>query len=229
MKQWVLPPGASAEFVAAMERVLSVYAEPYDAAWPVVCFDERPCVLHADVREPLPMRPGADAKRDHEYVREGSCCVLMAFEPLRPTEAGTGCRQAWTLPQRRRVDFAECVRQLCDEVYPDAERVRLVCDNLNTHTAASFYEAFAPAEAKRLADRVEFVYTPVHGSWLNVVEIEFSVLTRQCLRRRIGTLGEMAAEVLAWVELRNAEGSTVKWRFTTEGARVKLRRLYPTV
>lgn len=233
MKQWVLPPGASAEFVAAMERVLSVYAEPYDPARPVVCFDERPCVLHADVREPLRVRPGSDAKRDHEYVREGSCCVLMAFEPLRPTDdgptgIGRGWRRAWTSPQRRRADFAACVRELCDEVYPDAETIRLVCDNLNTHSAASFYEAFAPAEAKRLADRVEFVFTPVHGSWLNVVEIEFSVLARQCLRRRIGTLAGMAAEVEAWVGLRNAEGATIEWQFTTDDARRKLRRLYPT-
>lgn len=228
MKQWVIPPKRSAEFVAAMERVLALYAEPYDAARPVVCFDERPCVLHAEVREPLPVRPGSEAKRDHEYVREGSCCVLMAFEPLRPTVTGTGWRRAWVCPQRRRVEFAECVRELCDEVYPEAERVRLVCDQLNTHSAASFYEAFTPAEARRLAERVEFVYTPVHGSWLNVVEIEFSVLARQCLRRRIGTLAEMAAEVLAWIELRNAEGTTVEWQFTTEDARVTLSRLYPT-
>ena len=223
-----MPPGTSAEFVAAMEHVLALYAEPYDPARPVVCFDERPCVLHADVREPLPARPGSEAKRDHEYVREGSCCVLMAFEPLRPTETGTGWRRAWVRPQRRRVDFAACVRELCDEHYPEAETVRLVCDNLNTHSTASFYEAFAPAEARRLAERVEFVYTPVHGSWLNVVEIEFSVLARQCLRRRIGTLAEMTAEVLAWIELRNAEGATVEWQFTTEDARVKLSRLYPT-
>jgi hypothetical protein len=233
VKQWVLPPGTSAAFVAAMERVLALYAEPYDPARPVVCFDERPCVLHADVREPLPVRPGREARRDHEYVREGSCCVLMAFEPLRPTESGPsgngrGWRRAWTRPQRRRVDFAACVRELCEEVYPEAETVRLVCDNLNTHSAASFYEAFAPAEARRLAERVEFVYTPVHGSWLNVVEIEFSVLARQCLRRRIGTLAETAAEVLAWIELRNAEGTTVGWQFTTEDARVTLSRLYPT-
>jgi hypothetical protein len=228
VKQWVLPPGTSAEFVAAMEHVLSLYAEPYDPARPVVCFDERPCVLHAEVRDPLPVRPGSEAKRDHEYERRGSCCVLMAFEPLRPTEHGTGWRHAWVRPQRRRVDFAACVRELCDEHYPEAERIRLVCDNLNTHSAASFYEAFEPAEARRLADKVEFVYTPVHGSWLNVVEIEFSVLARQCLRRRIGTLAEMVAEVLAWVQLRNTEGSTVEWQMTTEDARRKLSRLYPT-
>lgn len=228
MKQWVLPPGQSAAFVAQMEHVLSVYAEPYDPMRPVVCFDERPCLLHAEARQGLPMRPGAEAKRDHEYVREGSCCALMAFEPLRPTEHGTGWRRAWVRPQRRRVDFAECVRELCDEHYVEVETIRLVCDNLNTHTAASFYEAFEPAAAKRLADKVEFVYTPVHGSWLNVVEIEFSVLARQCLRRRIGTLAEMAAEVLAWVGLRNAEGATVEWQFSTDEARVKLNRLYPT-
>lgn len=228
MKQWVLPPGRSAEFVAAMERVLAVYAEPYDPTRPVVCFDERPCILHADVRAPLPMRPGSEARRDHEYVREGTCCALMAFEPLRPTESGLGWRRAWVRPQRRRIDFAECVRELCDEVYPDVDRLRLVCDNLNTHTAASFYEAFPPPEAKRLSDKVEFVYTPVHGSWLNVVEVEFSVLVRQCLRRRIGTLAEMATEVLAWIELRNQEGSSVEWQFTTDDARVKLNRLYPT-
>lgn len=228
MKSWVLPPGTSAAFVAAMERVLALYAEAYDPTRPVVCFDERPCVLHADARAPLPTRPGSDAKRDHEYVREGSCCALMAFEPLRPTNGGTGWRHAWVLRRRRRIDFAECVRKLCDEHYPEAETVRLVCDNLNTHGAASFYEAFEPAEAKRLADKVEFVHTPVHGSWLNAVEIEFSVLARQSLRRRIGTLGEMAREVEAWVGLRNEEGATVEWQFTTDDARRKLRRLYPT-
>lgn len=138
------------------------------------------------------------------------------------------------LPQRRRTDFAACVRELCDEHFPDAETLRLVCDNLNTHSAASFYEAFAPVEARRLAEKVEFVYTPVHGSWragvrpAHAVEIEFSVLARQCLRRRLGTLAEMTAEVLAWVAQRNAEGSTVAWQMTTEDARVKLRRLYPT-
>ena len=149
MKQWVLPPGTSAEFVAAIEHVLSVYAEPYDAARPVVCFDERPCVLHSEVRQPLPVRPGSEAKRDHEYVREGSCCVLMAFEPLRPTGdgptgEGTGWRRAWVRPQRRRVDFAACVGELCDEVYPEAEQVRLVCDNLNTHSAASLRRSSLP-------------------------------------------------------------------------------------
>jgi hypothetical protein len=206
-----------------MEHVLSVYAEPYDAARPVVCFDERPCVLHADVRQPLPVQPGLDRKQDHEYLRGGTCCVLAAFEPLQ------AWRRVWTLPQRRRVDFAAVVRTLCDEVYPKAEQVRLVCDQLNTHSVASFYEAFAPAEARRLAEKVEFVHTPVHGSWLNVVEVELSVFVSQCLgRRRIGTLERLGSEAEAWAERRNREGGTVEWQMTTEDARTKLSRLYPS-
>ena len=226
----MIPPGQSAAFVADMERVLAVYAEPYDAACPVVCFDERPCVLHDDVRDSLPMRPGSETapprpavKQDHEYVRGGTCCVLAAFEPLR------AWRRVWALPQRRRVESAACVRTLCDEVYPDAERIRLVCDNLNTHSAASFYEAFAPVEARRLAEKVEFVHTPVHGSWLNAVEVELSVFVRQCLgRRRIGTVEALGSEGAAWAERRNAEGGTVAWQMTTEDARTKLCRLYPS-
>lgn len=219
----MIPPGQSAAFVADMERVLAVYAEPYDAARPVVCFDERPCVLHDEVREPLAMRPGADARQDHEYVRGGTCCVLAAFEPL------AAWRRVWALPQRRRVEFARVVRQLCAEVYPSAERIRLVCDQLNTHGPASFYEAFAPAEARRLAAKVEFVHTPVHGSWLNAVEVELSVFVRQCLgRRRIGSVEALRREAEAWAARRNAEGGTVAWQMTTEDARVKLRRLYPS-
>lgn len=219
----MIPPTQNAAFVADMEAVLALYAEPYDAARPVVCFDERPCVLRSDVREPLPVKPGLGRKQDHEYVRGGTCCVLAAFEPLR------AWRRVWALPQRRRVDFAACVRELCDEVYPDAEVIRLVCDQLNTHSAASFYEAFAPAVARRLAKKVEFVHTPVHGSWLNAVEVELSVFVRQCLdRRRIGTVERMGSEGEAWAERRNAEGGTVKWQMTADGARIKLRRLYPS-
>lgn len=219
----MIPPGQSAAFVADMERVLSVYAEPYDARRPVVCFDERPCVLHDDVREPLPMRPGSERKQDYEYVRGGTCALLAAFEPLR------AWRRVWVLPQRRRREFAHVVRTLCDDVYPEADVVRLVCDNLNTHTPAAFYEAFAPAEARRLAAKVEFVYTPVHGSWLNAVEVELSVWVRQCLgRRRIGTLDALRREAEAWAVRRNEEGGTVTWQMTTADARVKLRRLYPS-
>jgi len=224
VKQWVIPPTKSASFVATMETVLDLYREPYDARRPVVCLDERPCLLRGEVRTPLPMRPGRDARYDHEYVRgSSSCCVLMAFEPLRAR------RRVWVRPQRRRLEFAEVVRALADEVYSDAETIRLVCDNLNTHTPAAFYERYPPAEARRLAERIEFIYTPVHGSWLNPIEIEFSVMVRQCLRRRIGTLPELAQEVEAWTAARNAEGATVDWQFTTADARIKLRRLYPSV
>ena len=191
----MIPPGRGGAFVADMDHVLSVYAEPYNPLRPVVSFDERPCVLHGDTRDPLPMRPGADARQDHEYVRGGTCCAMLAFEPL------TARRRIWVLPRRRRVEFAEVVRQLCDEVYPEAERVRLVCDQLNTHGTAAFYEAFAPAEARRLAQKVEFVHTPVHGSWLNVVECEFSALVRQCLgHRRLGTVEALRREAEAWLE-----------------------------
>lgn len=226
MKAWVIPPKQNAAFVADMEAVLDLYAEPYDPVRPVVCFDERPCALVGEVegRTPLPMRPGAEVRQDHEYVRGGLCCAMLAFEPH------TAYRRAWVLPQRRRVEFARVVRQLCDEVYPEAERIRLVCDQLNTHSVASFYEAFAPAEARRLAAKVEFVHTPVHGSWLNVVECEFSTLVRQCLgHRRLGTVEALRQEIEAWVAARNAEGATVEWQFTTADARVKLRRLYPSL
>ena len=220
----MIPPGQDAAFVAAMERVLDVYAEPYDAARPVVCLDERPCALVGEGRAPLPMRPGADVRQDHEYVRGGLCCTFLAFEPL------AAWRRAWVRPQRRRLEFAEVVRELCDDVYAEAETVRIVCDNLNTHTAAAFYERYPAAEARRLAERVEFVYTPVHGSWLNVVECEFSALVRQCLgHRRLGEIGALRGEVEAWVGARNAAGSTVEWQFTTADARIKLRRLYPSL
>lgn len=224
MKGWVIPPGQDAAFVAAMERVLDVYAEPYDARRPVVCLDERPCALVGEGRGVLPMRPGAEARQDHEYVRGGLCCTFLAFEPL------AAWRRAWVRPQRRRLEFAEVVRALCDEVYPEADVVRIVCDNLNTHTAAAFYERYPAAEARRLAERVEFVYTPVHGSWLNVVECEFSAMVRQCLaHRRLGQIDVLASEVGAWVEARNDEGATVAWQFTTADARIKLRGLYPSV
>jgi len=207
-----------------MERVLDVYAEPYDARRPVVCLDERPCALVGEGRNPLPMRPGSDQKQDHEYVRGGLCCAFLAFEPL------AAWRRAWVRPQRRRLEFAEVVRELCDAVYPEADVVRIVCDNLNTHSAAALYERYPAAEARRLAERVEFVYTPVHGSWLNVVECEFSAMVRQCVaHRRFGQVEALRREVEAWVTARNAEGATVEWQFTTADARIKLRRLYPSV
>ena len=219
----MIPPEHNAQFVAQMEAVLTLYAQPYDPTRPTVCLDERPCMLHGELLEPLSMKPGQEARYDHEYIRNGSCCVLMAFEPLR------AWRQVWVRPQRRRLEFAEVVRELLDDVYRDARGIRLVCDNLNTHSAASFYERYPPAEARAMAERVEFVYTPVHGSWLNVVEIEFSAMVRQCLDRRLATLADVEREVTAWVAARNRSHATVEWDMTSEDARVKLKRLYPTL
>lgn len=219
----MIPPKHNAAFVCQMEAVLDLYHEPYDAAHPVVCLDERPCVLRQETRARLPMQPGRLERYDHEFAKAGSCCLFMAFEPLR------GWRQAWVYKQRRRLEFAEVVRELVDEVYPEAASIRLVCDNLNTHSAASFYERYAPAQARGLAERVEFVYTPTHGSWLNMVEIELSVFVRQCLRGRIGSMAELAEVGRLWSDARNEAGAGVTWQLTTTDARIKLHRLYPSL
>lgn len=206
-----------------MERVLDLYEQPYDARYPVLCFDERPVVLHSHIREPEPMRVGEPRREDYEYKREGTCSVLLAFEPLR------GWRKLWVLPQRRKVDFAACVRELVDQCYREAEQIQFVCDNLNTHDGSAFYEAFEAAEAWRLSQRVAFVYTPKHGSWLNMAEIELSVLSRQCLRGRLSSLAEVERESHAWEVRRNEQHRSVDWQFTTADARVKLKRLYPSL
>ena len=219
----MIPPKNSAAFVWRMEEVLDLYEEPYDPLLPVVCFDERPCQLLAEVREPLPIGPGRPERRDHEYERRGMVHVSMAFEPL------TGWRRTSVTERRRGREFAEEVRRLLEEDYPQAERVRLVLDNLSTHTVAAFYEAFPPEQARELARRVEFVHTPVHGSWLNMVEVEISVLVRQCLKRRLADIETLKKEVSAWAEERNRLGASVEWRFTTEDARAKLRKLYPAI
>lgn len=220
----MIPPRKSAAFVWRMEEVLDLYEEPYDEKRPVVCFDERPCQLLAEVREPLAGGPSCAERRDHEYERRGMAHVLMAFEPLR------GWRRTSVTERRRGREFAEEVRCLAEDLYPEAEKIRLVCDNLSTHTAAAFYGAFPPEYARRLARRVEFVHTPVHGSWLNMVEIELSVLVRQCLKkRRLADIEVLRREVAAWAEERNRLGASVDWRFTTAGARAKLRKLYPSV
>jgi len=218
----VIPPEKNAAFVAQMEAVLELYSQPYDPRHPVVCFDERPSVLHEAMQEPLPMRPGAVLREDHEYLRAGTCCLLMVFEPRR------AWRRIWVLAQRRRLEVAEIMHALVHEVYPEAEKIRLVCDNLNTHTAGAFYERYPAEEARKLARRIEFVYTPVHGSWLNQVEIELSACVRQCLGRRIGTIEEMSREASAWSEERNEKGITVEWRMNTREAREKLTRIYPS-
>ncbi len=222
----MIPPRESAAFVWRMEEVLDLYEEPYDEKRPVVCFDERPCQLLADVRDPLAPRPGGPAGGarlvDHEYERGGTANVHIAFEPL------TGRRRVEVTKRRRKREFAEEVRRIAEEDYPQAEKVRLVLDNLSTHTPAAFYEAFAPERARRLAGRVEFVYTPVHGSWLNMAEIEISALVRQCLgKRRLADTETLGRETKAWERERNRLGSSVHWRFTTKEARIKLRSLYP--
>ena len=219
----MIPPKKSARFVWRMEEVLDLYERPHDPLFPVVCFDERPCQLLAEVREPLPTGPGRPERPDHEYERRGTAHVLMAFEPL------TGWRRVEVTERRRNREFAEAARRLAEEDYPAAERVRLVCDNLSTHSAAAFYEAFPAEQARSLARRIEFVYTPVHGSWLNMVEIELSVLVRQCLKRRLPDVETLRREAKAWAEERNRLGASVEWRFTTTDARTKLRKLYPSI
>ena len=206
-----------------MERVLDLYEETYDPQRPVVCFGERPCQLLGHVREPLALGPGRPQRIDHEYRREGTCHVLMAFEPL------SGYRQVTVTKRRRKKEFAEAIRHLAEEVYPEAERIRLVVDNLNTHSPAAFYEHFVPEKARELTRRVEFIYTPKHGSWLNMVEIELSVLVRQCLSRRIEHMEVLEAEARRWAADRSRLGASVDWRFTTGDARCRLRKLYPSV
>jgi hypothetical protein len=211
----------SAEFVWRMEDVLDLYAEPYDPARPVVCLDERPVCPRADARPPQPPAPGRPAREDYEYRRAGTCCLAVAFEPRR------GWRHAFVGERRTAADFAGWLKDLVDVHYPAAERIRLVVDNPNTHSPASLYAAFGPDEARRLARRIEFRHTPKHGSWLNMVEVELSVLADQCLDRRLPDLPTVAREVAAWEAARNAAGATVAWRFSTADARTKLRRLYP--
>ena len=206
-----------------MEDVLDVYATPRDPDRPVVCVDEGGKQLIGDVREPLPVRPGTPARQDAEYARGGVANLFMAFEPL------AGTRHVAATGRKTSVDFARFLRAVSDEHHPAAQTIVLVCDNLSTHTPAALYEAFEPPEARRLAKRFEWHYTPKHGSWLNVAETELSVLARQCLDRRIPDAGTLRQEVAAWERDRNAAVVKVRWQFTTADARVKLHRLYPTI
>ncbi len=206
-----------------MEDVLDVYHRPYDPERPVVCRDETSRQVLAATRDPLPVPPGRAARHDPEYARHGVVNVFLVSEPLR------GWRQVRLSDRRTRIDFARCVKELADIHYPQAERIVLVMDQLNTHSPASLYQAFPPAEAKRLADRLEIHYTPKHGSWLNMAEIELSVLARQCLNRRLGDRATMEREVAAWTTARNAAATTIAWQFTTADARIKLKRLYPVI
>jgi hypothetical protein len=207
-----------------MEQVLEVYQRPLDPKFPVVCMDEQPKQLIAQTRPPILQAPGRVAREDFEYVREGVAVVWMFVEPL------GGWRDAPVTATKTAVDWAELVKRLVDHPrYAQAERITLICDNLNTHSLASLYKAFEPAEALRIARKLEVVYTPKHGSWLNVAESEFSVLTRQCLDRRIAQLSEVQDEAAAWAARRNQKQMGVDWQFTTADARTKLKRLYPKI
>jgi hypothetical protein len=204
-----------------MEDVLAVYQLPYDPLFPVVCMDESNKQLVGEVHAPIPTAPGHARILDHEYVRNGVATLFVEVEPL------AGRRHVEVTERRTRQDWARFIKTMLDERYPQALKVRLVMDNLNTHDLASLYETFAPAEARRLAERLEIHYTPKHGSWLNIAEIELSALNSQCLRRRIPSPQAMRREIAAWQSDRNNRGAPVNWRFTTENARIKLIRLYP--
>jgi hypothetical protein len=223
MEQWCIPPKQNAEFVCQMEEVLDVYKRPFDPKKPMVCLDERPKQLVGEIRVPISMKPGKPRRYDYEYKRNGVANIFMMFEPL------AAKRHVRVTERRTKKDWAECIRELVDEIYPQAETIVLVMDNLNTHKKASLYEAFKPAQAKRVADKLEIHYTPKHGSWLNMAEIEMSVLSRQCLTERMDNIEHLEGEALAWAENRNDSNLKVGWRFTTADARIKLKKLYPTI
>lgn len=206
-----------------MEDVWSIYTRPYDANCPMICMDEISKQLIAETRIAIPMEQGKPLRVDYEYQRNGVCNLFIFFEPL------TGKREIIVTDRRTKRDWAYCMAHLMETCYPFVEKIILVCDNLNTHTPASFYEVFEPDYAKRLADRLEIHYTPKHGSWLNMAEIELSALSRQCLSRRIGEKDELEEEVESWVTERNQKSITVDWQFTTEDARIKLKKLYPSI
>ena len=220
---WCIPPGRDCEFVAAMEDVLEVYKRPQDPRRPVVCLDESSKQLIGEIRTPLPPEPGRPARYDCEYVRNGTANLFVAFEPL------AGWRHVEVTDTRTRRDWAWFVKGLVDGRYRDAEKVVLVMDQLNTHSAASLYEAFPPDEARRVAERLEIHHTPKHGSWLNMAEIELAALANQCMGDRVEDKPTLARDVAAWQRGRNRQHRAADWRFTTADARIKLKRLYPSV
>jgi len=222
-EQWCIPPEANAEFVCAMEDTLEVYRQEYNEKHPLVCMDEASKQQTVEVRKPIEGGPGSPEKYDSEYERNGVSSIFMFSEPL------TGKRFVNVSERRTAVDWAYQIKELVDIRYPDADRITLVMDNLNTHTGASLYKAFAPVEARRILEKLEIHYTPKHGSWLNMAEIELSILSRQCLDRRIPDRETLTEEVKAWEARRNASPAPVNWRFTTEEARIKLKRLYPLI
>lgn len=219
----MIPPEGSSEFVANMENVLDVYKRPYDKDYPVVCMDESPKQLIEEGRPSMAARPGQEARVDYEYVRNGVANIFIANEPLK------GKRLAEVTEQKTKKDWAKFIKRIADEQYPKAKRITLVMDNFKTHAASAFYETFEPREAKKLWDRFEFVYTPKHGSWLNMAEIELHVLNGQCLNRHLATMDQVKEEVQAWQTNRNNKNSTINWQFTNTKARIKLKKLYPSI
>jgi DDE superfamily endonuclease len=220
---WCIPPKANAEFAWRMEEVLSAYKLPYAPERPLVCMDETSKQLVAETRPGKGLAPGKVPHEDYEYERKGTCNLFMFFEPLR------GWRRVWVTDQRRKTEWANCVKMLLEEDYPEAKKVLLVCDNLNTHTGGALYAAFPPRVARSLCERLEFCYTPKHGSWLNMAETELSVLASQCLDRRMDSAALVDSESAAWMAERNQREAKVRWQFTTEDARVKLEKLYPVI
>ncbi|HYV69288.1 MAG TPA: IS630 family transposase [Pseudolabrys sp.] len=222
VKSWCIPK-ASAPFVAKMEDVLDVYQRPYDPKRPQVCLDEARKELHSTPKGTLPSQPGQPARQDYEYARHGTASLFVWVEPL------TGRRKVRVTARQTGFEFAEQLRLLVDEDYPEAEQLVLVVDNLKTHSPACLYERFTPDEARRIARKIEWHYTPEHGSWLNIAECELSVLERQCLARRLSDIDTLKREVAAWEQKRNQAQVTIDWRFTTADARIKLKRLYPVL
>jgi hypothetical protein len=220
---WCIPPDADCAFVAAMEDVLDVYHRPHDPRRPLVCMDETSKQLIGEIRAPIPARPGGPARHDCEYVRNGTANLFIAFEPL------AGWRHVAVTDARTRRDWAWFIKGLVDGRYRDAERVVLVMDQLNTHAIPSLYEAFPPEEARRIRDQLEIHHTPKHGSWLNMAELELSVLGRQCLGDRVEDKPALVRATAAWEARRNGAKAGAQWRFTTADARVKLKRLYPSI
>jgi hypothetical protein len=224
IEYWVIPPQADAEFVASMENVLDTYAKPYDPQLPVVCMDEQPVQLLKEIRTSIPATKQHAKRIDYEYERAGTAAIFMFAEPL------SGWRSVRVLPQRTKVDGAREVARLLTTRYAQAEKLLLVCDNLNTHTRGAFYEAFEPTSAREFVRRMEFCYTPKHGSWLNIAENELSALTRQCVaHRRFGAIENLQRETTAWANDVNRKQKTVDWQFTIENARTKLRSVYPKI
>ena len=219
----MIPPLASSDFVAHMESVLDIYKMPYDRRHPVVCMDESPKQLIKQMHIPIARKPGQDAREDYEYSRQGVANIFIANEPLK------GKRYIRIKHSKTKRDWAYFARYIADRLYPNAEKIFLIMDNLNTHKPSALYETFPPEEAKRVWDRFEFIYTPKHGSWLNMAEIELNVLMGQCLNRRIDNMATIRKETRAWEKDRNNKKAKINWHFKTDDARIKLKRLYPTI